>query len=123
MAKAEAARGQTAINQKWQQRSSTYYFKCNILNITRLRWKEQGAAVCGCDDSANGVGRQQRQVQAQATVAEAEAAKGQTSINQKAMAIAAKLVLVAAETAAAIAVAAEMVTAAMAATTRRPWQR
>jgi hypothetical protein len=56
-------------------------------------------------------------------VAEAEAAKGQTSINQKAMAIAAELVLVAAETAAAMAVAAEMVTAAMAATMRRPWQR
>ena len=37
VAKAEAAQGQTAINQKWQQRSSTYYFKCNILNITRLR--------------------------------------------------------------------------------------
>ena len=62
-------------------------------------------------------------MRAQATVAEAEAAKGQTSINQKAMAIAAELVLVAAETAAAMAVAAEMVTAAMAATMRRPWQR
>jgi hypothetical protein len=51
-------------------------------------------------------------------VAEEEAAKGQTTINQKGVAIAAKLVLVAAETAAAMAVA-----VAMAGTTRQPWQR
>ena len=53
-----------------------YYFKCNILNITRLRWKEQGAAVSGRDDSGNGIGSQQRQAQGQATVAKAEAAQG-----------------------------------------------
>ena len=55
-------------------------------------------------------------------VAEAEAAKGQATINQKALAIAAESVLVAAETAAAMAVGAAMATAAMAATTRQPWQ-
>ena len=123
VAKAEAVRGQTTINQKWQQRCSKFYFKCNILNITWLRRKEQGAAVCGRDDSCNGVGSQQWQARAQATVAEAEAAKGQTTINQKAVAIAAESVLVAAETAAAVAVAAAMTTAAMVATTRQPWQR
>ena len=83
--------------------------------------KEQGAAVCGRDDSVNGVGSQQRQVRGQATVAEAEAAQGQTTINQKAVAIAAELVMVAAETATAVAVAAAMATAAMAATTQQPW--
>ncbi len=67
-------------------------------------------------------------------VAEAEAVKGRTTINQKAIAIAAELVLVAAETAAAVAVAAAMATAATAATAavaavmaaptwRRQWQR
>ena len=61
----------------------------------RLRWKEQGAAVYGRDNSGNGVGSQQRQVRGQATVAEGEAAKGQTTINQKAVAIAAELVLMA----------------------------
>ncbi len=121
--KAEAVQGQTTINQKWQQRCSKLYFKCNILNNTRLRRKEQGAAVCGHDDSCNGVGSQQRQARAQATVAKAEAAKGQTTINQKAVAIAAESVLVAAETAAAVAVAVAMAPAAMAVTTRQPWQR
>ncbi len=46
----------------------------------------------------------------------------QTTINQKAVAIAAETVLVAAETAAAVAVAAAMATAAMAVTMRQPWQ-
>ena len=123
VAKAEVVQGQTTINQKWQQRCSKLYFKCNILIITRLRRKEQGAAVCGRDDSCNGVGSQQRQARAQATVAKAEAAKGQTTINQKAVAIAAETVLVAAEMAAAVAVAAAMATVAMVATTRQPWQR
>jgi hypothetical protein len=59
----------------------------------------------------------------QATVAEAEAAKGQTTINQKVVAIAAELVLVAVETAVAVAGAAAMATAAMAGTMRQPWQR
>ena len=54
-------------------------------------------------------------------VAKAEAAQGQTTINQKAVAIAAETVLVAAEMAAAVAVA---VAAVMAAPTwRRQWQR
>ncbi len=87
-----------------------------------LQRKEQGAAVCGRDGSCNGVGSQQQQARGQATVAKAEAAKGQTTINQKAVAIAAESVLVAAETAAAVAVAGAMATAAMAATTRQPWQ-
>jgi len=58
-------------------------------------------------------------------VAEAEAAKGQTTINQKAVAIAAELMLVAVETAAAAAVAAAaaMVMAAMSGTTGQPWQQ
>ena len=77
---------------KWQQRCSKYYFKCNILNITRLWRKEQGAAVCGRDDSGNGVGSQR----GQATVAEEEAAQGQTTINQQAVAMAVETVLVAA---------------------------
>jgi len=93
------------------------------LNITQLRRKEQGAAVCGRDDSGNYVGSQQRHARGQATVAKAEAAKGQTTINQKAVAIAAESVLVAAETAAAMAVAAAMAAVAMAATTQQPWQR
>mgnify|MGYP006164624791 CR=1 FL=1 len=71
----------------------------------RLRRKEWGAAVCGRDNSGNGVGSQQQQARVQATVAKAEAAKGQTIINQKAVAIAAETVLVAAETAAAVAMA------------------
>jgi hypothetical protein len=56
-------------------------------------------------------------------VAKAEAAQGQTTINQKAVAIAAESVLVAAKTAAAVAVAESMATAAMAATMWQPWQR
>jgi len=64
------------------------------LNITRLRRKEQGAAVCGHDDSGNGVSSQQRQARGQATVAEAEAAQGQTTMNQKVVAMAAEMVLV-----------------------------
>jgi hypothetical protein len=53
---------------KWQQRWLKNYFKCNILNITQLRRKEQGAAVCGCDASGNGVRSQQWQWWGQATV-------------------------------------------------------
>jgi len=56
-------------------------------------------------------------------VAEAEAAQGQTTINQKAVAIAAESVLVAAEMAAAVSVAVAMATVVMVATTRQPWQR
>jgi len=94
------------------------------LNITRLRRKEQGAAVGGRGDSGNGIDSQWRQQRGQATVAKAEAAQGQTTINQKAVAIAAETVLVAAEMAAAVAVAAAMATVAMVATTRQPpWQR
>ena len=70
------------------------------MNITRLRQKEQGAVVCGRDDSDNGVGSQQQQAPGLATVAKAEAAQGQTTINQKAVAIAAEMVLVTAEMAA-----------------------
>jgi hypothetical protein len=73
--KAEAARGQQSTK-KWQQRCSKYYFECHILNITRLRRKEQGAAVCGCDEGGNGVGSQQRQAQGQTMVAKAEAVQG-----------------------------------------------
>ena len=56
---------------------------------------------------------------------EAEAVQGQTTINQKAVAMAAETVLVTAEMAAAVAVAVAvaLATAAMAATTRQPWQR
>jgi hypothetical protein len=93
------------------------------LNITRLRRKKQGAAVCGHDDSGNGVGSQQRQARGQETVFEAEAAQRQIPINQKAVAMAAETVLVTAEMAAAVSVAAAMATAAMAATKRQPWQR
>ena len=91
-----------------------------------------GAVVCSRDNSCNGVGSQQQQVQGQASVAEAEAAQGQTTINQKAVAIAAETVLVAAEMAAAMVVAAAMamvaMVAAMAAVTAAPtwcgqWQR
>ena len=77
--------GRQQSTKKWQQRCSKYYFKCNILNITQLQWKEQRALVCSRDGSGNGVGSQQRQVRGQATVAEAEAAQGQTTINQKAV--------------------------------------
>ena len=56
-------------------------------------------------------------------MAKAEAAKGQTTINQKVVAMAAETVLVTAEMAAAVAVAAAMATVAMVATTRQPWQR
>ncbi len=56
-------------------------------------------------------------------MAKAEAAQGQTTINQKAAAIAAETVMVTAEIAAAVAVAAAMAVAAMAATTWQPWQR
>jgi hypothetical protein len=58
--------------------------------------------VCSRDDSGNGISSQQRQARGQATVAEAEAAQGQTTINQKMVAIAAETVLVVAETAAAV---------------------
>ena len=115
--------GRQQSTKKGQQRCSKYYFKCNILNITWLWRKEQGAVVCVHDDSGNGVSSQQLQARGQATSAEAEAAQGQTKINQKAVAIAAEMVLVTAEMAADVAVAAAMVTAAMAATTRQPWQR
>ena len=83
------------------------------------------AAVCGLGNSGNGIVSQRRQRWGQATVAEAEAAQGQTTINQKVVAIAAEMVLVAAEMAAAVAVAAAaaMVTMVMVATTRQPWQR
>jgi hypothetical protein len=93
------------------------------LNITRLRRKEQGAGVCGCGNSGNGVDSQWQQRWGQATVAKAEAAQGQTTINQKAVAIAAETVLVVAEMAATVAVAAAMATVAMVARTRQPWQR
>ena len=49
----------------------------------QLRRKEQEAAVCGRDNSGNGVGSQQRQARGQAMVVKAEAAQGQTAINQK----------------------------------------
>ena len=65
------------------------------------------AAVCGLGDSGNGIVSQRRQRRGQAPVAKAEAAQGQTTINQKAVAIAAEMVLVAAEMAAAVAVAAD----------------
>jgi hypothetical protein len=51
--------------------------------MTRLRQKEQGAAVCGRGESGNGIDSQWRQRRGQATVAKAEAAQGQTTINQK----------------------------------------
>jgi hypothetical protein len=56
-------------------------------------------------------------------VAKAEAAQGQTTINQKAVAIAAETVLVTAEMLGSVAVASAMATAEMAATTWQPWQR
>ena len=56
-------------------------------------------------------------------MAEAEAAQGQTTINQKAVAIAEETVMVTAEMAAAVAVAAAMAVAAMVATTWQLWQR
>ncbi len=73
------------------------------------------------DEGGNGVGSQQLQARGQATVVEAEAAQGQTTINQKAVVMAAETVLVTVEMAAAVAV--TMATAAMAAKTRQPWQR
>jgi hypothetical protein len=79
----------------------------------------QGAVVCGCNNSVNGVSSQQRQAREQATEVNAVAVKGQTTINQKAVAIAAKSLLVSAETATAVAVAAAMAPAAMAVTMRR----
>ena len=84
--KQRQSKGRQQSTKKWQQRYSTYYFKCKILNITQLHWKEQGAVVWGRDDSGNGVGSQQRQAQGQATVAKAEVAQGQTTINQKVVA-------------------------------------
>ena len=54
-------------------------------------------------------------------VAEAEAMQGQTTVNHKAVAIAAETV--AAETVAVMAVTAAMAMAAMAATMRQPWQQ
>ena len=93
------------------------------MNITQLQWKEQRASVCGRNGSGNGVGSQQRQVRGHATVDEEEAAKGQTAINQKAVAIAAETVLVAAETAAAVATTSAMAAAAMAATTQQICQQ
>jgi len=93
------------------------------LNITRLRRKDQGAAVCGRADSGSGVDSQWRQWRGQAAVAEAEAAQGQRTINQKTVAIAAETVLVVTEMAAAVAVAAAMAMVAIVATTRQPWQR
>ena len=56
-----SARADNNQPKKWHQRCSKYYFKCNILNITWLWRQEQGAAVCGCGDSFNGVDSQQRQ--------------------------------------------------------------
>ena len=56
-------------------------------------------------------------------VAEAEAAQRQTIINQKAVAMAAEMVLMTAEMVAAVAVAAAMAMAAMAATMWQPWQQ
>ena len=50
-----------------------------------------------------------------------EAAQGQTTINQKAVAIAAETVLVTAEMVATVSVAAEMAKVAMVATTWQPW--
>jgi hypothetical protein len=87
------------------------------LNITGLGWKEQGAAVCSRTPTA-----------ASARAGNGGRSRGsakQTTINQKAVAIAAETVLVAAERAAAVAVAAAaaMATAAMVVTTRQPWQR
>jgi len=81
--------------------------------------------VCGLGNSGNGIVSQRRQWRGQATVAKAEAVQGQTTINQKAIAIAAETVLVAAEMAAAVAVAAAMATMVMimVATTRQPWKR
>ena len=53
-----SARADNNQPKKWHQRCSKYYFKCNILNITWLWRQEQGAAVCGCGDSFNGVDSQ-----------------------------------------------------------------
>ena len=56
-------------------------------------------------------------------MAKAEAAQGQSTINQKAVVIAAKMVMVAVEMAAAVAVAVATATVAMEATMWQPWQR
>jgi len=63
VAKAEAARGQTTINQQVAAKMSKTLLQMysNILNITRLRRKEQGAVVCGRDDSGIGIGSHQQQ--------------------------------------------------------------
>ena len=114
-------KGRQQSTKKWQQKCSNITLNV-ILNITWLRRKEQEAAVCGCDNSCNGVGSQQWQARGQATVAKAKAAQGQTTINQKAIAIPAKTVLLAAETVVAMSVAAAVPTAAMVAMTRQPWQ-
>jgi len=124
VAKAVAAQGQATINQKVAAKMFKILIKkCNIMNITRLRRKEQGAAVCGQEDSGNGVSSRQRQARGQATVAEAEAAQGQTTINQKVEAMAAAMVLVTVKMVAAVAVAVAMATSAMTVKTRQPWQR
>ena len=81
------------------------------------RSREPGAAVCGRDNIGNGVGSQQWQWRGQEIVAEAEAVQGQTAINQKAVGIAAEIMLVA------MAVAAAILTTAMArAAMQQPWQ-
>jgi hypothetical protein len=71
------------------------------------------AAVEGAGGGSGLRPRRQWQRRGQATVVEAETAQWQTTINQKAVAIAAETVVVAAEMAAALAVAAAMATAAM----------
>ena len=83
-----------------------------VYTVAAVAVEEAGAAVCGCGDSDDCVGRQQRKRRGQATVGVAEAARGQTTIKQKAAAITA-VTVVAADTASAVAVSAAMVTAAM----------
>ncbi len=68
VAKAEAAQGQTIINQKVAAKMFKYNFECHFEHHV-VAAKEQEAAVCGCDNSCNGVGSQQRQARGQATVA------------------------------------------------------
>ena len=63
-------KGRQQSTKKWQQRCSKYDIKCNILNITRLWWKEQGAGGSGCSDSGNGINSQRRQRRGQATRAD-----------------------------------------------------
>jgi hypothetical protein len=103
---------------------SKYYFKCNILNITRLHRKEKGGSGL----------RPQRQWQwhQQPTAASARAGNGDQS-RGSAMAdnnqpksgsnSSRNDADGGTETAAAMAVAATMATVAMAVTTRQPWQR